>query len=428
MSITKNFNRMLGITPPPKDTRLFIPQPFRMHSPEAIGEVFVAGSSKTTPPLAEIATSRVNIWVFMQIGFIGTVSFAILCYLIFHFQNPKLLPALIIVGAFAIPLSCLIFFWEINTPKNINIFTVLFLVLVAGIFGIGNSLFLFNWTELGSTWLHASSAGIIEETGKLAAVVILMGQNRKYPWILNGLLFGAAAGTGFAAFESAGYAFESHSLNGAIAVTVLRGVLSPFCHVIWTAATAAALWKAMGGQGFSLSALGSGKFIKVFMAAMGLHMLWNSPISLFPMLSFDGIELINAKFLLLGWIGWTIIFGLIKEGFQEITEAQQRALPNHGFKKAALILSGANFRDVFDLVKSRITIGREKDNDIVLAHPSISRHHAQVEKSGNHYILEDLNSSHGTYVNEKKISSIRLRHKDKINFCGIEVVFNDSID
>lgn len=425
MSITKNFNRMLGINPPSKDTRLFVPQPFRMHSPEAIGEVFVAGGSKTTPPLAEIATSRVSIWVFMQIGFIGVVSFAILCYLIFHFQNPRLLPALIIVGAFAIPLSCLIFFWEINTPKNINIFTVLFLVLMAGIFGIGNSLFLFESTELGSTWLHASSAGIIEETGKLAAVVILMGRNQKYPWILNGLLFGAAAGTGFAAFESAGYAFESNSLEGAIAVTVLRGVLSPFCHVIWTAVTAAALWKAMGGQGFSINALGNGKFVKVFLAIMGLHMLWNSPISSFPILKFGGLELIDAKYLLLGWVGWTIIFGLIKEGFQEITEAQQRAVPPHKLIKAALVLSGTNFRDTFDLVKSRTTIGREKNNDIVLAHPAISRRHARIEKSGNNYTIEDLNSAHGTYVNGRKITITKLRNRDKINFSGIEVSFEE---
>jgi RsiW-degrading membrane proteinase PrsW (M82 family) len=421
MNLSETLNRWLGISPVLKGKRLFAPQPFRMHSPEAIGEVFTAGGASTTPKLDEIATDSIKIWVFLQIGFIGTVSFAILCYLIYHFHNPKLLPALIIIGAFAIPFSCLIFFWEINAPKNINIFTMLFLVLVGGILGIANSLFLFESTHLGATWLSASSAGIIEETGKLAAVVILMGRKRKYPWILNGLLFGAAAGTGFAAFESAGYAFESNSLESAIAVTILRGVLSPFCHVIWTAATSAALWKAMGGHEFSAAALKNPKFLKVFLAVMSLHMLWNSPLDLFPVIGIGDADIVDAKFVLLGWAGWSIILGLVREGYYEIKQAQ-RALPPPAYE-ASLVVAGEGFRDVYSLRRGRVTIGREKGNDIVLGHPSISRRHARIERADEAYTLVDLGSAHGTYLNGSKVTTARLRHRDRIDLCGIELVF-----
>jgi hypothetical protein len=44
-------------------------------------------------------------------------------------------------------------------------------------------------------------------------------------------------------------------LWAAIAITVIRGVLAPFGHVIWTAAASAALWKAMAGRQFGLPVL-----------------------------------------------------------------------------------------------------------------------------------------------------------------------------
>lgn len=409
--------RLLDIAPASTNQSLFVVYPFRLRQPEEIAEVFDAGGEKTTPPLADIATAKIDLWAFAQIGFIGVSAFLLLCYLYYHFENAKLLPALIVVGAFAVPMSCLIFFWEANTPKNINLFMVLFMVLVAGLLGIGNSLFLFDSTRLDHTWLSASSAGIIEETGKLAAVVMLMGRKRKYPWILNGLLFGAAAGAGFAAFESAGYAFErAHTVADTIAITVARGLLAPFGHVIWTAASSAALWKAMEGKEFSGAALTNPKFLKVFFAVMCLHMLWNSPIQIFQVIAF-----VDAKTVMLGWLGWMIVIGLAREGYTEVKLAQGQ-LPK-STNRAALIVQGHGFRDVFELQKNRTTIGREAGNDIVLGDPSISRRHAQITRSGKDYILADLGSSHGTYVNGIKTVRQVLRHKDKIGLSGIELVF-----
>ena len=52
--------------------------------------------------------------------------------------------------------------------------------------------------------------GVLEETGKALALLVVVGSLR-YRWQLNGLLFGAAVGAGFAGFESAGYAFGAAS-------------------------------------------------------------------------------------------------------------------------------------------------------------------------------------------------------------------------
>jgi len=427
MNLAASLCRLLDIAPPASSKRLFNIHPFRLRPPEEIGEVFDTGGGKAAPPLADIPTAKIDVWVFAQIGFIGASAFAVLCYLVYHFENIRLLPALIVVGAFAVPMSCLIFFWEINAPRNIGLFTLLFMVLAAGVLGMASSLFLFDYTQLGKTWLHASSAGLIEEPGKLAAVVVLAGRRRKYPWMLNGLLFGAAAGTGFAAFESAGYAFEilarSNSLEAAIANTVLRGVLAPFGHVIWTAASAAALWKAMEGREFSAKALSDGRFLKVFAAVAGLHMLWNSPVSLFSVISLGGTVLVDGKEILAGWLGWVVVLGLAREGFEEIRQAQRRS-PKPA--SACLILEGSNFRDAFELRKPRTTLGRDAANDIVLGHPSISRRHAHVTRAGEDFVLADLGSAHGTRVNGEAVGSRRLRHGDRIDLCGIELRFEQT--
>jgi len=87
-------------------------------------------------------------------------------------------------------------------------------------------------------WMGASSAGIVEEIGKLLGVIIVA-RSFKTKYILNGLLFGASVGAGFAFFESAGYAFDfllrSKSPVVMFDVIQTRAFLTPFGHVAWTA-------------------------------------------------------------------------------------------------------------------------------------------------------------------------------------------------
>ena len=51
-----------------------------------------------------------------------------------------------------------------------------------------------------------------------------------------------------------------------------------------------------------------------------------------------------------------------------------------------------------------IKIGRDEDkNDVVIFDPSISRSHARISFEEGHYVIEDLGSRYGTYVNNSKI-------------------------
>ncbi|MCD8262792.1 MAG: FHA domain-containing protein [Tannerellaceae bacterium] len=60
-------------------------------------------------------------------------------------------------------------------------------------------------------------------------------------------------------------------------------------------------------------------------------------------------------------------------------------------------------------------IGKAADNNIVVHNPYISRYHALLKIDGNNnFILEDLDSTNGTYVNEKRIRRTTVTLADKI--------------
>jgi hypothetical protein len=64
--------------------------------------------------------------------------------------------------------------------------------------------------------------------------------------------------------------------------------------------------------------------------------------------------------------------------------------------------------------KGSVTIGRRKENTIVFTNPEVSSSHARIDRVGTDYILTDLQSTNGTYVNNLKIFSHRLSHGDRI--------------
>jgi signal transduction histidine kinase len=71
-----------------------------------------------------------------------------------------------------------------------------------------------------------------------------------------------------------------------------------------------------------------------------------------------------------------------------------------------------------------ITIGRSRSNTIYLAHGSASRNHARISLIDGQYVLSDLKSRNGTYVNKKRIKNISLKHNDHIVLGNRSFVFS----
>ncbi len=287
---------------------------------EDIEEFFIVGTRLTTPSLRDVNTKWPKPWLFFK-----ALTLSLLIYLGFAFafntfHNPNLIPGLIMMGSFAVPLSVVFFFFEMNVLRNISVYHVFKSLLAGGVLSLITSLYGFQILQL--SWLGASSAGIIEETGKLLALLILYRQTERR-WTLNGLLLGGAVGAGFAVFESAGYALRILILGGPEAMfdnIWIRGLLSPGAHVAWTALVGAALWRVRGNQPTTGVVLQDLRFLRVFGLAIGLHMIWNAPIDL-PF---------YAKHIALTVIAWMGILGFVQEGLKQVRAEQAELSPVSG--------------------------------------------------------------------------------------------------
>jgi pSer/pThr/pTyr-binding forkhead associated (FHA) protein len=63
----------------------------------------------------------------------------------------------------------------------------------------------------------------------------------------------------------------------------------------------------------------------------------------------------------------------------------------------------------FYLDEPVVSIGRLVSNDICLEDPFVSRHHCLIRKEDGQYVIEDLNSTNGTYVNGDRVNACSLK-------------------
>lgn len=85
--------------------------------------------------------------------------------------------------------------------------------------------------------------------------------------------------------------------------------------------------------------------------------------------------------------------------------------------------SGSKLGSAIQLMGEIITIGRSPDNNILIDHPLVSRYHARLDLRARTYILSDLDSTNGTWVNQRRVDApTPLRVGDRVAF-GTELVF-----
>lgn len=290
---------------------------FKKHTLEERENTFICGTAKTAPKEGEICSKWPKPWLYSRVFFLFAITFIVLVALLRIFENILAYPGIIFIGALIVPFSLLIFFWEVNAPRNINIFDVVKIFFIGGVFSLLITMILNIVVIIGELdYYGAIMTGVVEEVAKFVVVAsFLRGSKKKY--ILNGLLLGAAVGAGFAVFETAGYAFAyGFKIPIMMRIIYMRGILAFGGHIVWAAMIGAALVMVKNDERLKMKHLKNIKFLKYFIIAIGLHAIWDMPISNSSELPFVQI--------ILTVIAWVVILVLISAGLKQVSNLNYR--------------------------------------------------------------------------------------------------------
>ena len=95
---------------------------------------------------------------------------------------------------------------------------------------------------------------------------------------------------------------------------------------------------------------------------------------------------------------------------------EDNAMPENAF----LIIEGVK---VFPLRTPVVNIGRRLDNTLVIDDPRVSRNHAQLRAIKGRYVIFDLNSTGGTFINGQRASQSVLYPGDVVSLAGVALIF-----
>lgn len=189
---------------------------------------------------------------------LGTIPVPVYAALALWLDRYEKEPVWMLLAAFAWGATIAVFFsFVINSVNG---------AIVSGFAGV----------YAGDFFASVVSAPIVEEAAKgLALLILFLWKRNEFDGVVDGVVYAAMVGLGFAMVENFSYygvAMVEGGVEGGIAVFVLRGILTPFNHPLFTA---------MFGIGLGLARQSNSGFVKFlaptlgFAAAVLLHALWN---------------------------------------------------------------------------------------------------------------------------------------------------------
>jgi RsiW-degrading membrane proteinase PrsW (M82 family) len=221
----------------------------------------------------QVKPRRANSW--LRVLLIGLLLYIVGLVVLGLSGNPNLFPTVVLLGNFMVPAAYVAFFYERRHLSDLSMPTTALSFFYGGVLGVFAASLLEPLFITRLDFFTAFQVGLIEEFVKILGVLVIARRIR-HDSELNGLILGAAAGMGFAALESTGYAFSAFlgsggSLSATVFVTLLRGILSPLGHGTWTAILAGVLFRESRPERFHITR----KVIGAYLTVVILHGLWD---------------------------------------------------------------------------------------------------------------------------------------------------------
>lgn len=395
-------------------------------------KLLVSGCETYMPKEKDMLKEWNKPWLFARFGALGILFVALmLLFVYFIAAASSLVAMLIVVPAFVMPVTVLLFFWEMNVPRNISLVDLLKWVMFAGAISSIITFVVRNIFLIGDDAAAWIAGPIPEEIAKFVMVYFII-KKKDSKYILNGLLIGCAVGVGFAAQESAGYALGNLLETGftsAQVVNVVRGLLAAGGHSVWASMYGAALVAAKKKEPLRMSHIGNSLVLITFFSAVLLHVVWNfnwvTVLARFADLPlahslYVVFEVYWGKYILLTAVAWFINFKLMRMGLVQVidigSKASAQKVVQGAYNKAAVPAMAAGAVSVrgvsgvfagrsFGLgAEGRILFGREAGAAVCFPKETrgISGRHCEIKIKEGVPVLIDRESTYGTFLADGK--------------------------
>ena len=365
-------------------------------------------------------------WLFARVliaGLVLSVLIGISCVI---FPGYGMLLMLCLLPAFVVPLSVMLFYWEMNIPGNISIYEALLLTLLGGclsltVTGIMRTVF------PGISEIAFLAGPLPEELAKCLIVTIFLCR-KKYNYGLQGILIGGAVGVGFSAMESAGYALQIFDIGIQNAmgtniiirsmadILVRRGVLAIGGHVVWAALYGGALALIKGKGKMSPKCFANSLFWLTFSAAFLLHTAWNFSASYLAgklpdslvasLVKFEAGTVTQwVKYIVLIILAWLLLFYIMKKSIRQMVSVDE--MYHNAANSAEAVIQGVsgvlNGKTYMLTAGTPLIFGRRTEKCNVLFKnetKGISSIHCKIKWYNGKILIKDLGSTYGTWLNE----------------------------
>jgi protease PrsW len=226
------------------------------------------------PAGTRTAVGQPRYW--LRILLLGLALWVATVAVIFLTGNPNLIPTLVLLGSFLVPVTFVAWAFGRRDTGELTAALVVNTFLTGGVLGVLGASLAESFLLHPSPWLFLG-VGLVEEAAKLVALALLT-RHLVHKSGHDGIILGAAVGFGFAAFESAGYAFTAlFTVNGLSLIQVvqtemLRGLLAPVGHGLWTAILGGVLFSPSTRRHFTIGT----RLLVAYLGVSVLHALWDS--------------------------------------------------------------------------------------------------------------------------------------------------------